>query len=224
MHGKKLYSNRIATWGERGLKKKKKKQLNTVVSGALPRYTHLAIAIIPHTTNIRTRQCSALHPKLSTGQALGPSQSFRTENIFPGLLQKSPQLFGTCLGLKDSNSTSPEVSGSQAYQVWVSCCRMWFLYGRISSLPLPPFPKSPVFLHRVLLGQEGVVTGPARTRSSLLGIKKEKRAPTLPFGLCREIGAHRQTPKPSEEVEGSIRHAAKSCQEVPAARGLIGTL
>lgn len=104
-----------------------------------------------------------LHPKLSTGQALRPNQSFRAENIFLGLLQKSLQLFGTCLGLKDSNSTSREVSGSQAYQVWISCSRMWFLYRRRSSLPLPPFPKSPVFLHRVLLRQEGVVT---RTRSS----------------------------------------------------------
>lgn len=83
--------------------------------------------------------------------------------MFPGLLQKSLQAVGSCLGQKDSNSTSPEVSGSQAYQVWVSCCRMWFLCRLSSSLPLPPFPKSPVFLHPVLPGQEGVVTRTVRS-------------------------------------------------------------
>lgn len=89
----------IPTASLRGLRGPFKKQFDTVVSGAVPRYTHFAIATIPHPTNthtckqmLSTPPSSHLHPKLSTGQALGPNQSFGTEKMFPGLLQKSLQL------------------------------------------------------------------------------------------------------------------------------------
>lgn len=158
---------------------------------------------------------SYFHPKPSTGQALEPSQSFRTENMFSGLLQKSPQLLVPCLGLKDSNSTPPEVSGSQAYQVWVNCPR-WFLYRRRSSpgppqhlAPAQPFSESQGFLHQLTPRKEGgviqTVRSPRYPGLASQGIK-ERRALRPRLGLGGEIEPGRLTPKPAEEwgAKGSL--------------------
>lgn len=141
-----------------------KKQLDTVVSGALPRYTTLRNSHHPTSNEYSYMQINAQHPTIFSfaprtlnGAGPGTQSELRDRKDVPRPFTKVPTAVGPCLGLKDNNSTSPEVSGSQTYQVWVSCCRIRFLCRGSSSLPLPPFPKSPVFLHQVLPGQEGVV-------------------------------------------------------------------
>lgn len=121
-----------------------------MVSGALPRHTHLAIDTIPHLMNIRIHKCSEpppphLHPILNRAGP-GTQPKLQDRKVVPRPFAKVPTAVGPCLALKDRNSTSPEVSSSRAYQVWVSCCRMWFLGCRSSSLPPPPaLPQVPGF-------------------------------------------------------------------------------
>lgn len=179
-------------------------------------------------TNAQHPTIFSFAPQTLDGTGPGTQSELRDRKNVPRPFTKVPTAVGPCLGLKDNNSTSPEVSGSQAYRVWVSCCRIRFLCRGSSPPPPPPaFPQVPSFPPPGAT-RAGMSDHPDRTKRAQAGSSpvriKEERAPTLPFGLGGEIGPHRQTPKPTEEVEGRIRHAAKGCQEVPAARDLIGTL
>lgn len=113
----------IPTASLRGVRGPLKKQFDTVVSGAVPRYTHFA-SHHPTFNEYSHMQTNAQHPTIFSfapqtlnGAGPGTQSELRDRKNVPRPFTKVPTAVGPWLGLKDNNSTSPEVSGSQANRV-----------------------------------------------------------------------------------------------------------
>lgn len=91
----------IPTASLRGVRGPFKKQFDTVVSGAVPRYTHFAIVTIPHPTNTHNMQTNAQHPTIFSfapltlnGAGPGTQSELRDRKDVPRPFTKVPTAVG----------------------------------------------------------------------------------------------------------------------------------